>query len=545
MTKLGWTLGRVAQGRMERRVVFAALCALLVALTFMAVSAPRASALCPVNDPTCGGGGGGTTTGTGYLRVDKVAVNGGPVQNGAVADASGTNLISCAEGCSSQTASATYTCVDSDCSYGSVTLWASSSNGWLFDHWSGCASTSGAGGASCTTSLDGTTGSPRVVQAYYRDNLPPSVDFSSSAPAANSTLQGKPSFNANATDNSGVASVTWTVGTPSRATVASATATSPPYGFSWDTTSVLNGTYNVFVYATDIYNNRSASTYRTYTVANPLPTINITSAPGAYLNQTSFAFAFNAAGSSAVSSTCALDGGASHTCGGTDTVSGLSQGAHTWAITATDHGGNASSASRSFIVDTIGPTVSITGGPSEGGEVHTSDLTFTYTASDANGVTGVQCSLDGVVDSCGNGEDDLHNVAAGSHTWTVQATDAAGNVTTVTRHFERTDSSTSGGGTTGGDSSGGSTTGGGTSGAGTTGGGTPGTQPSTPRCVVPNLRGKTLAQARKLLANAHCLLGKVSRQKAKARSRGRVIGERLTPGKRVAAGTKVAVTIGR
>ena len=59
------------------------------------------------------------------------------------------------------------------------------------------------------------------------------------------------------------------------------------------------------------------------------------------------------------------------------------------------------------------------------------------------------------------------------------------------------------------------------------------------RCVVPNLRGKTLTQARRALAGAHCALGHVKRV-----GKGRITAQRPRAGKRVARGSRVRVTVG-
>lgn len=69
--------------------------------------------------------------------------------------------------------------------------------------------------------------------------------------------------------------------------------------------------------------------------------------------------------------------------------------------------------------------------------------------------------------------------------------------------------------------------------------------PAPVMCVVPKLRGKTLAAAKRLLKRAHCKLGKVSR-KASAKARpGRVLATRLKPGARRPAGTRIRVTVAR
>jgi hypothetical protein len=70
-------------------------------------------------------------------------------------------------------------------------------------------------------------------------------------------------------------------------------------------------------------------------------------------------------------------------------------------------------------------------------------------------------------------------------------------------------------------------------------------QPKPVMCVVPKLRGKTLARAKLLLKRAHCALGKVSRRAGGRVKPGRVLATRLKPGTRVRAGTRIRVTVAR
>jgi hypothetical protein len=62
-------------------------------------------------------------------------------------------------------------------------------------------------------------------------------------------------------------------------------------------------------------------------------------------------------------------------------------------------------------------------------------------------------------------------------------------------------------------------------------------------CAVPKLRGKTLKAAKRALHAAGCKLGKVSR--AVSATPGRVVGQKPKPGRRLPAGSAVAVTVGR
>jgi subtilisin family serine protease len=59
------------------------------------------------------------------------------------------------------------------------------------------------------------------------------------------------------------------------------------------------------------------------------------------------------------------------------------------------------------------------------------------------------------------------------------------------------------------------------------------------RCVVPKLRGKTVPQARRALARAHCALGRVQRL-----GKGRIVSQSPRAGRRLSPGRRVRVTVG-
>lgn len=79
------------------------------------------------------------------------------------------------------------------------------------------------------------------------------------------------------------------------------------------------------------------------------------------------------------------------------------------------------------------------------------------------------------------------------------------------------------------------------------------TPPSTPTptttttyCRVPQLTGRTVAQATKGLKSAGCTVGKVARQKtAKKSKKGKVLAQGVDAGTEVRLGTKVRITVGR
>jgi hypothetical protein len=64
-------------------------------------------------------------------------------------------------------------------------------------------------------------------------------------------------------------------------------------------------------------------------------------------------------------------------------------------------------------------------------------------------------------------------------------------------------------------------------------------------CVVPQLKGLTLAKAKAAVTKAGCTLGKVSKAKAAKAKRGKVLSQALPAKVEVRTGTKVAIKIGK
>jgi hypothetical protein len=64
-------------------------------------------------------------------------------------------------------------------------------------------------------------------------------------------------------------------------------------------------------------------------------------------------------------------------------------------------------------------------------------------------------------------------------------------------------------------------------------------------CVVPKLRGKKLKSARRMLGRADCKVGKVTRRAGKPSQAGKVLKQSAKPGKVLASGSKVILTVGK
>jgi hypothetical protein len=188
----------------------------------------------------------------------------------------------------------------------------------------------------------------------------------------------------------------------------------------------VDGTYTFAVRAVDGGTAGVATSY-TFTIDTP-PATAIQSGPNGPTNMTSATFTYNA---NELNSTfqCKLEGpgqtGAMAACSAVGkTYAALTQGNYTFTVLATDVGGNpgVTPATRAFTVDTTPPVVSVTDGPPQ----TTQDTSVSFAFASEPGTT-YQCRLDtGTFKTCTSpiGYD---VTAAGSHTFTVRATDLAGN----------------------------------------------------------------------------------------------------------------------
>ncbi len=163
----------------------------------------------------------------------------------------------------------------------------------------------------------------------------------------------------------------------------------------------------------------------------------VTGGPSQVTNSTNATFNFNAASDPDAVFECRLDRpsgpGTFGPCGGpadkSESYSGLTtNGAYTFHVRSFDPSGNqgADTAvdSRGFTIDTASPETTITSGPS--GPTANPDPTFEFGSPEAN-VT-LTCTLDDDAPfGCNSGSYDGPALADGEHTFTVFATDQAGN----------------------------------------------------------------------------------------------------------------------
>jgi hypothetical protein len=127
---------------------------------------------------------------------------------------------------------------------------------------------------------------------------------------------------------------------------------------------------------------------------------------------------------------CNLDGGGWESCESPEQLADLAEGSHTFAMRATDEAGNmdASPASSTWFVDLTAPQTTIDDGPADPSKDASPSFEFSGTDNHtADGDLSFECNLDdGGWESCDSPEQ-LADLAEGSHTFAVRATDGAGN----------------------------------------------------------------------------------------------------------------------
>jgi hypothetical protein len=170
------------------------------------------------------------------------------------------------------------------------------------------------------------------------------------------------------------------------------------------------------------------------------PDTNIDSGPSGTTSDSTPTFAFSATETGSTFQ-CKVDSSSWSSCTNPKTTATLADGSHTFSVRATDAAGNvdASPATRTFTVstappaDTTAPDTNIDSGPS--GTTSDSTPTFAFSATETGST--FQCKVDsGAWASCTSPKTTA-TLADGNHTFSVRATDAAGNTdaSSATRTF--------------------------------------------------------------------------------------------------------------
>jgi len=197
------------------------------------------------------------------------------------------------------------------------------------------------------------------------------------------------------------------------------------------------GSHAFSVKATDAAGNTDATpATRSWTVQVATPPVDTTapettvdSGPSGTTASTkaSFGFSSSEAGSNFE---CSLDALAWSPCVSVKTYNALDLGTHTFSVRAIDAAGNTdlSPASRSWVIevaqDTTPPNTSISSGPLS--TTKSTSASFGFNSSESGST--FQCSLDSAPPSSCTSPTSYGSLALGPHTFSVTATDAAGNV---------------------------------------------------------------------------------------------------------------------
>ncbi|HUS27981.1 MAG TPA: LamG-like jellyroll fold domain-containing protein [Kofleriaceae bacterium] len=200
-----------------------------------------------------------------------------------------------------------------------------------------------------------------------------------------------------------------------------------PHGYS----NLSMGQHTFQVRVRDAVGNYDPSpATRTWIIDATPPETMITAAPSGSISMTSAAISFTA-NENDVTFECSLDGTAMANCTSPYNAMNLGQGAHTFSVRATDAAGNtdSSAATATWTVDTVAPNIMITGGPGNGDTVGPR-VVYTFSASEGT----VTCSVGGAAARPCTSPFGF-NSAAGNQSFTINATDAAGNMTTISRSF--------------------------------------------------------------------------------------------------------------
>ena len=186
---------------------------------------------------------------------------------------------------------------------------------------------------------------------------------------------------------------------------------------------LADGTHTVVAEAVDAAGNVSEPTAPyPWLIDTVRPVVALTDKPDAVTSRTNATFSFTS-NKPASSFECALDGSGFAACTSPLIYATLGPGSHTFAVRASQLGNNGPTTTYTWTIDTTPPDTAVTSGPPA--DATTGSASFTFTSSES-GSTFV-CSLDAVGFAPCTSPKSYGGLGDGSHTFRVQAVDAAGN----------------------------------------------------------------------------------------------------------------------
>jgi Big-like domain-containing protein len=170
-----------------------------------------------------------------------------------------------------------------------------------------------------------------TVDTSVTDTTPPSVTLT--APAAGASINGPVTVSATASDNAAVARVDFAV---DGAAIGSDTVS--PYSTTWDPGAAADGAHTITATAVDSSGLTAADSHAV-TLDRTAPDTVIDSGPSGTVTATNASFAFHSTESGSTFR-CSLDGASATSCSSPKSYTGLLNGPHTFAVTATDAANN-------------------------------------------------------------------------------------------------------------------------------------------------------------------------------------------------------------
>jgi hypothetical protein len=189
--------------------------------------------------------------------------------------------------------------------------------------------------------------------------------------------------------------------------------------------SSADGIYTINVKATDAAGNESAPTSYTWTYDKTQPVLFVDSTPAAFttIADVNLSVGYENVEPGTISYSYTLNGAPS-----SNNLTGLSDGAYTMVVTATDQAGNSSTNTITWVVDTTAPTVTVGGAPA----TYTNSTGATLSAGHSNPELGTVTYLYTLNGGLPTSSNIVSGLTDGAYTMVVTATDQAGNISTGT-----------------------------------------------------------------------------------------------------------------
>ncbi|MDC0526867.1 PQQ-binding-like beta-propeller repeat protein [Euryarchaeota archaeon] len=183
------------------------------------------------------------------------------------------------------------------------------------------------------------------------------------------------------------------------------------------------GTHSFVVKATDEAGNTGSPDYHNWTIDLTDPIATISTGPDSLTNSQSATFTFtsNEDGSTFE---CKLDTSSWSSCSSSISYSDLSEGTHSFAVKATDEAGNTGGSDyHNWTIDITDPVTTISSGPDSLTNVQSATFAFSSNEDDST----FECKMDSGSWSNCTSPISYSNLAEGSHSFQVKATDEADN----------------------------------------------------------------------------------------------------------------------